>query len=81
MSPDPDLRMSLLSPKTEALLNLGIAATVGCDGCIDHHVRDALEAGAAQTEIRQTISLAREIGGKPSLDCCEEAMRALGTSP
>lgn len=72
--------MSLLSTKTEALLNLGIAATVGCDSCIEHHIQDAIDAGADRTEIRQTIDLAREIGGKTSYDCCEEAEQFLGAA-
>lgn len=73
MREEHELKMSLLGEKTEALLALGIAATVGCDSCIDHHVQRALEAGVGAKEIRQTIDLARQIGGKPSLDCCDEA--------
>lgn len=71
--------MSLLGQKTEALLNLGIAATVGCDNCIDHHIQEALAAGANSREVRQTIDLARQIGGKSSLECCDEAESYLGT--
>lgn len=64
---------SLLGPKTESLLELGMAATIGCDDCIAHHVEDALRAGADETEIRQTIELARRLGGSPSFDCCDRA--------
>ncbi len=78
MTGDRRMKMSLLSEKTEALLALGIAATVGCDSCIDHHVLTAKEAGADSKEIRQTIDLARQIGGKPALGCCEEAELYLG---
>jgi len=63
--------------KNEALLTLGIAATVGCDSCIEHHVDDALVAGASQDEIERTIGLARRIGGRPSARCCDEAIEAL----
>jgi AhpD family alkylhydroperoxidase len=79
MTEDRRMRMSLLSAKTEALLDLGIAATVGCDSCIDKHIKDALEAGAEMPEVRQTIDLARQIGGKTSFDCCEEADEFLGS--
>lgn len=79
MREDRELKVSLLSAKTEALLDLGIAATVGCDSCIDKHIKDALEAGAEMTEARQTIDLARQIGGKTSFDCCEEAEGYLGS--
>jgi AhpD family alkylhydroperoxidase len=63
--------------KNEALLSLGIAATVGCDGCIEHHVSDAVDAGASSDEIRDTVDLARRIGGQPSTHCCDEALEAL----
>lgn len=79
MTLDRELRMSLLSAKTEALLDLGIAATVGCNSCIDKHIKDALAVGADIEEVSQTIDLARQIGGKSSFDCCEEADQYLGT--
>jgi AhpD family alkylhydroperoxidase len=69
--------MTVLSNKTEALLALGIAATVGCDSCIEHHVQDALDTGATEEEVQHTIALARRIGGKPSMTCCDEAMETL----
>ena len=78
MTGDRESNMSLLGKKTEMLLELGIAATVGCDSCIDHHVLASREAGATDREIRQTIDLARQIGGKSALQCCEEAMHHLG---
>ena len=63
--------------KQEALLALGISATVGCDSCIEHHVDDALVAGATKQEIHDTVELARRIGGRPSAHCCDEAEEAL----
>jgi len=69
--------MAVELSKQEALLTLGIAATVGCDSCIDHHVEDALGAGATHSEIHDTIELARRIGGQPSGHCCDEAEEAL----
>jgi AhpD family alkylhydroperoxidase len=69
--------MAVKMTKQEALLTLGIAATIGCDSCIDHHVEDALAAGATHDEIYDTIELARHIGGKPSGHSCDEAEEAL----
>lgn len=68
----------MIANKTEMLLTLGIAATVGCDSCIDHHVADAKQSGATREEIQHTIDLARRIGGRPSMTCCDEAMQSLG---
>jgi len=61
----------------EALLALGIAATVGCEGCIEHHIEDALEVGASREEIQKTIDLADHFGGDLNRTCCEEALAAL----
>jgi AhpD family alkylhydroperoxidase len=66
--------------KGEALLSLGIAATVGCDSCIEHHVDDAVSVGAERDEIERTIGLARRLGGLRSAECCDEAIAALADS-
>lgn len=73
------LKMGLLGAKTEALLDLGIAATVGCDSCIHYHIAEALRSGAGEAEIRQTIDLARKMGGRSSFECCDNADEYLGT--
>lgn len=67
----------MIANKTEVLLTLGIAATVGCDSCIAHHVDDARVAGASREEVQHTIDLARRIGGRPSMTCCDEALQSL----
>lgn len=72
--------MSLRLTKQEALFSLGIAATVGCDSCIEHHVEDAVDAGADREEIRATIDLARHLGGRGSSACCDEAVAAIPTA-
>lgn len=69
--------MSRRLTKQEALFSLGIAATIGCDGCIEHHVDDAVEAGADSEEIQATIDLARHLGGRGSWACCDEAAAAV----
>jgi len=69
--------MSLRLTKQEALFSLGIAATVGCDSCIELHVEDAVDAGADRAEIQATIDLARHLGGRGSWACCDEAAAAV----
>lgn len=69
--------MAMKDNRVEMLLTLGIAATVGCDSCIEHHVDDALKAGATREEVQETIDLARRIGGHPSDECCDEATEIL----
>ncbi|KGL63369.1 carboxymuconolactone decarboxylase family protein [Polaribacter sp. Hel1_85] len=66
-----------LSSKTKELIALGIAITVRCDGCIAFHVHDALESGASNEEIMETIGVAILMGGGPSVVYGCEAMEAL----
>ncbi len=59
-----------LDSKIKELIALGIAVTVRCNGCISFHVHDALEAGATEDEIMETIGVAT-LKGKlaASLSC------------
>src|SRR5690606_5904806 len=62
---------------TKELIALGIAITVRCDGCIAFHVHDAMQAGANEAEIAETVSVAILMGGGPSVVYGIEAMQAL----
>lgn len=66
-----------LSSKTKELIALGIAITVRCDGCIAYHVHDAINAGASDAEIAETVGVAILMGGGPSVVYGIEAMQAL----
>lgn len=66
-----------LSTKTKELIALGIAITVRCDGCISYHVHDALQAGATNEEIIETIGVAVLMGGGPAAIYGSEALEAL----
>ncbi len=66
-----------LSTKTKELIALGIAITVRCDGCISYHVHDALQAGATNEEIVETIGVAVLMGGGPAAIYGSEALEAL----
>jgi len=66
-----------LSSKVKELIALGIAITVRCDGCIAFHVHDAIQSGATNQEIMETIGVAILMGGGPSVVYGCEAMEAL----
>lgn len=70
------LKPGALDTKTKELIALGIAITVRCDGCISFHVHDAIEAGATEKEIAETVSVAILMGGGPSVVYGIEAMQA-----
>lgn len=66
-----------LTTKTKELIALGIAITVRCDGCIAFHVHDALQSGATNEEITETIGVAVLMGGGPAVVYGCEALEAL----
>ncbi|MDH3582105.1 MAG: carboxymuconolactone decarboxylase family protein [Hyphomicrobiales bacterium] len=67
----------VLDTKTKELMNLAISVAVRCDGCIAHHVYDALEAGATREEIAETLGVAVLMGGGTSVVYATHAMEAL----
>ncbi len=66
-----------LTVKIKELMALGIAITVRCDGCIDYHIKNSLNAGASSSEILETIGVAMLMGGDPALIYGCEALEAL----
>ncbi|MCF8482243.1 MAG: carboxymuconolactone decarboxylase family protein [Rhodospirillum sp.] len=65
-----------LSVKTKELIALAIAITVRCDGCIAHHVKAVIEAGATRGEVIETIGVAQLMGGGPATVYGVEALEA-----
>ncbi|GAA4821234.1 alkyl hydroperoxide reductase AhpD [Marinicella pacifica] len=74
---EASIQSGALDSKTKELIALGIAITVRCDGCIAFHVHDAMQAGANEAEIAETVSVAILMGGGPSVVYGIEAMQAL----
>ena len=67
----------VLSSKNKELIALAIAIAVRCDGCIAFHIHDALETGASEQEILETIGVAICMGGGPAVVYGCEALTAL----
>jgi AhpD family alkylhydroperoxidase len=65
-----------LNTKVKELIALGISIAIRCDGCITHHVHDALRAGATRADIAETIGVAVLMGGGPSVIYGAEALQA-----
>jgi len=66
-----------LDPKQKELIALGIAITIRCEGCIACHVKDAIENGASQEEIVETIGVSVVMGGGPSVVYGDKAYKAM----
>ncbi|SLN69197.1 Carboxymuconolactone decarboxylase family protein [Roseovarius litorisediminis] len=67
----------VLDTKTKELMTLAISIAARCDGCIAHHVSDALRAGATKEEIAETLGVAVLMGGGTSVVYATHALEAL----
>ncbi|WP_319523244.1 carboxymuconolactone decarboxylase family protein [uncultured Desulfosarcina sp.] len=52
-----------LSKKTKELMALSISIVTKCEPCMEWHLDQALQAGATDEEIYETIDVAIEMGG------------------
>lgn len=66
-----------VSGKHKELIAVGIAIAIRCDGCIACHIKAALEAGATEKELVETIGVAVAMGGGPSIVYGEKAYKAM----
>lgn len=48
------------------LMALAIATVTRCDGCIIHHVEEAIRYGAQRAQVIEAITVAVEMGGGPA---------------
>jgi AhpD family alkylhydroperoxidase len=48
---------TVLDSKTKELIRLAVASVFRCQHCTEHHIKDALEAGATKQEISEAILL------------------------
>lgn len=56
-----------IDKKTSHLIQLAAAVAIGSEGSVHSHIRQALEAGATEKEIRHTIILLTSTIGFPSI--------------
>jgi pyruvate dehydrogenase E2 component (dihydrolipoamide acetyltransferase) len=61
------LQEGVLSSKIKALMALGIAVVEGCESCMKWHLVEALESGATDEEIAETLAVTVFMGGGPAL--------------
>jgi AhpD family alkylhydroperoxidase len=59
------------------LIALGISIRINCEPCIQSHVRKALEAGASEQQIIETIEVSIEMGGGPATVSSRFALNVL----
>jgi AhpD family alkylhydroperoxidase len=65
-----------LSRKTKELIAFAISIAARCDGCLAYHAKPVDELGASRDEVLETIGVALQMGGGPSMVYGGEALRA-----
>lgn len=66
-----------LDTKTKELIALAIGVAARCDGCLAFHTHDALQAGATEAEIMETLGVAILMGGGPSVMYATHVVKAM----
>jgi AhpD family alkylhydroperoxidase len=55
-----------LSKREKELIAIGISIVNNCEGCLEWHIREALEAAATEAQIIEAIGVAIEMGVGPT---------------
>jgi len=68
----------VLDPKVQELISLAASLVAKCEGCIDGHMKKALDLGATKEEISETISIAAAINAAAMIDLSDRTAARLG---
>jgi AhpD family alkylhydroperoxidase len=65
-------------PKVQKeLIAIGISVAQNCESCMEWHIRQALDGGAASGQIIEAVEVGMEMGGGPATVAARFAMDAL----
>jgi len=68
----------VLDAKVQELISIAASLVAKCDGCIDGHMKKALELGATKEEISETICIAAAINAAAMIDLSDHSAARLG---
>ena len=66
-----------LSKLQKELIALGISVVTNCESCMEWHIKQALDGGATEDEIIESIEVGIEMGGGPATASARFAMNVL----
>jgi AhpD family alkylhydroperoxidase len=66
-----------LSKKQKELIAIGISIVLNCESCMEWHIKQALDDGAAEGEILEAIEVGIEMSGGPGTVAARFAMNVL----
>lgn len=65
-----------LDTKTKELIALAIGVATRCDDCIAFHAKAAVDQGASEQEVQETLAMAIYMGAGPSVMYASHAFQA-----
>jgi AhpD family alkylhydroperoxidase len=68
----------VLDPKIQELISIAASLVAKCEGCLDGHMKKALELGATKEEISETICIAAAINAASMIDMSDRTAARLG---
>jgi AhpD family alkylhydroperoxidase len=66
-----------LSKKQKELIAIGISVVIDCESCMEWHIKQALDDGATENEIIESIEVGIEMSGGPGTASARFAMNVL----
>jgi len=66
-----------LDLKTKELISIGVAAALKCEGCLEGHIKKALEIGATKQEVSDALVVAIGIAAAGVVDMSDKAAAKL----
>ncbi|MCP4178961.1 MAG: carboxymuconolactone decarboxylase family protein [bacterium] len=66
-----------LSKKHKELIAIGISVVIDCESCMEWHIKQALDDGANEDEIIESIEVGIEMSGGPGTASARFAMNVL----
>lgn len=70
------LAPKVLDTKTKELIALAIGVSTRCDDCIAFHAKAAVDHGASEEEVLETLAMAIYMGAGPSVMYANHALQA-----
>lgn len=66
-----------LSKKSKELIAIGISVVIDCESCMEWHIKQAIDDGATEDEIIESIEVGMEMSGGPGTASARFAMNVL----
>jgi AhpD family alkylhydroperoxidase len=70
------MKEGALDKKTKELIAMALGVAARCDGCLAFHAEALVKLGATRAELAETLGVAVQMGGGPSLMYAADAWKA-----